>query len=213
MRIFVRRSASTFELKLAPFMSSLEEIGRETAAALFAAIEREEWSLVVEAVHPEAQRAFFDAQCQQAEHTESLQAMSPEALGWSAEQMRQRIPPGPDPFLRAIWSVASAAELRGLGPKVVLEKFLGFHLRAPVDHEGPLRRILGVVPQEPDFLHVVFQGPSGWETRAEWIPVDVLTLRATSAGWRALLNGNLVFDSRGGYTMALGGADPEPAAG
>jgi hypothetical protein len=191
-------------------MSSLEENGRETAAALFAAIEREEWSQVAGTIHPEAMRAFYEAQCQQAEHTESLRAMSPEALGWSAEEMRKYIPPGSDPFLRAIWGVASASELRGLGPRIVLERFLGFHLRASVEQERPLRRILGVVPQGREFLHVVFQGPTGWEPRADWLPVDVLTLRATPEGWRALLNGNLVFDSRGGYTMAFGGADSEP---
>jgi hypothetical protein len=66
-----------------------------------------------------------------------------------------------------------------------------------------------VVPDGEEFLHVVFKGPSGWEPREDWVPVAVLTLRDTASGWRTLLNGNLVYDSRGGFSMGLSGTDRE----
>jgi hypothetical protein len=192
-------------------MSSLEE-GRKAAADLFDAIERQAWPEVAAWVHPDAAAAFYTAQCEHASQTEALQAMAPEALGWSAEDFEQYVPSGPNPFLSAICGVRSAAELRELGPTLVLEGFLKFQLRPTAGQERPARKILGVVPEGDEVLHIVFKGPSGWDPREEWVPVAVLTFRNTTSGWRTLLNGNLVYDSRGGFSMALSDTDPEQTA-
>jgi hypothetical protein len=183
-------------------MSSLEE-GRKAAAALFDSIEREAWSEVAAWVHPDAAAAFFTEQCEQASRTDDLKATAPEALGWSAEEFEQYVGSGPNPFLIAIWGVRSTAELRELGPARVLEAFLKFQLRLTADQERPARKILGVVPEGDEILHIVFKDRSGWDLRKDWVPVAVLTFLNTTSGWRTLLNGNLVYDSQGGFCMAL----------
>lgn len=158
-------------------------------------------------IHPAAAQAFRDQQLEHHQRTELLAKGPPVEWGMTAEEAAQFLPKLPNPFLHTIWRVPDCAAFEVLPIATVVARFLAFRFASGPDGRPgrPAGTVLGAVAESPDMVHVVLRGSRSWRDTADWEPIAALTMKRTSAGWAALLNGELVYGSDGGFSIGLSG--------
>jgi hypothetical protein len=183
--------------------------GRQTALELatvvLAALEDGAWSRVAAHVSPTASAAFRNEQLERARQQEMLREVDWSGVGVPAavaEWFRGRAP-GPS-LLERIYGVKTALEFEQLSPTTVVERFIRTkHARHPEGGASVRRQVVGAVAESDDLVQVVFRRPTWHPAETPESSVDVLTVRRTPEGWRCELNGGLIYNSSGGYSMSF----------
>jgi hypothetical protein len=178
---------------------------RELVAAVLAALEDGAWSTVAAHVSPTAAAAFRDEELQKARHQEALsqsdftEAGLPAPIAEWFQSRRSGLS-----LLERVYAVTTASEFEQLSAPTVVERFLrAKHAPRPQGSGRERRLVVGAIAESDDLAHVVFRRPTWRPRQARESSVDVLTVRRTDEGWRCELNGGLVYDSSGGYSMAF----------
>lgn len=201
-------------------MSDQTSGARHIAGLLLAALDEGRFVDAAALVLPAAAQSFRDQQLENHRRSEWLAKGPPLEWGMTPEQAADYLPKIPNPFLRTIWRVADCAAFEALSPTTVLARFFAFRFAKPTDG-GPGRApgsLLGAVSEGSDLVHVILRGSKSWRDSPDWEPIAALTMKRTSDGWAALLNGELVYGSDGGWSIGLSGegflnTDANPDAG
>jgi hypothetical protein len=128
--------------------------------------------------------------------------------------MAHRRAPGPS-LIERIYGVRSSAEFEELPTPTVVERFLrAKHGRSYTSGPTASYQILGEVIESSEIAHVVFRRPR-WQAPQQQLEssVDVLTLRRLGEEWRCDLNGGLIYDSSGGFSIGFLDELPEGSDG
>lgn len=192
-------------------------------AVAFAAEEEGDVATLAGLVHPEAMAAFKQRQLDhdamfgqlRANTVSPSDSASPEARAMATEFRGPR-----KTLLQGVFKVRDRAEFERLTPEQVLTRWFLLTTRcreAPAGSPDPQRgrEIIGQVPDRDGRVHVVF--------RESWMPdsipglpgrrepqIRVITAQETTAGWRVMLNGGLVYDEGGGWGIGWDDEDEAP---
>jgi hypothetical protein len=202
----------------------------QVATAVFAAEAAGNWRRLLALTHPDALEAFKRQQVQMARMEEETANMDPAALGMTPEQAKQfrDMRDAPSSLLRYVFRVRSAAQLEALPADTLVARFLAIKNRPLVRDGRPVgrtlhRSVLGEVYEDSVTVHVVFRATyphdsvaaaktspdwAGQEAERTW--ADLLTLRKTADGWRAMLNGDILETGSGGYAIGYDSDDLGP---
>ncbi len=192
----------------------LEHPASLVARNLFAAISAEDWMGAASLVDPQASAAFHRSQAKVYSASDGFRshlATHPEDHPGIPAEVKD----ASNLFLRAIWRTPTTSAFVALDPLVSVARFLEFRFKKRPEVTRPAWRVLGVVSQDPDLAHATVVPDPYVERDDGSAYVDVLTLRRTADGWRALLNGGLVYNAGGHLSLSLSSDDmPEgPGAG
>jgi hypothetical protein len=179
----------------------------DVARLVYTLVDGGNWPGAAALLDPEA---MADFQREQVEHARAMARWAearPEGTGGAP-------PVGGDLLLRYIYKVRTPDELAALPPATVTARMLAAkHRRHRSRPRGPptppeplvTRVVVGSVAEGDSLAHVVLR------TRIEGAAVplpspvadaaDVLTLRRTAAGWRAQLNGGLIYGAGGSFAI------------
>jgi hypothetical protein len=187
---------------------------QSTVAAAFAAQDDRDVATLVRLIHPAAMAAFKQRQWDHAVMLDEMRSgigylsdsTSPEARAMGAEaRMPQRT------MLQGVFKVRDRAEFERLTPEQVVTRWFLLTTKRPKLPTGfptqqRRREIIGELPDTDGLVHVLF--------RESWTPdslprilgrqdsqVRVVTAQETTAVWRVMLNGGLVYDESGGWSI------------
>jgi hypothetical protein len=201
-----------------------ESGAQAVVAAAFLAEEEGNVGRLVSLVDPEAMAAFKQRQL---DHDMMFDAFrsnvstlsdsaSPEAQAMAAELRSPR-----KTLLQGVFKVRDRSEFERLTPEQVLTRWFLITTKRPEPPAGfpdqqRRRDIIGEVADRDGIVHVVF--------RESWTPdslpgipgrrepqIRVISVKETSAGWRVMLNGGLVYDEGSGWSIGWGDDDEAPA--
>jgi hypothetical protein len=180
---------------------------------------------LVSLVHPEAMAAFKQRQLDQdamfdqvrSRLTSLSDSSSPEAQAMAGEFRTSR-----KTLLQVVFKVQDRIQFEHLTPEQVLTRWFLTSTQPrepPPGSPGELperrREIIGEVADRDGLVHVVFR--ESWNPDSyPGIPelrepqIRVISARETTAGWRVMLNGGLVYDDDGGW--GIGWTDEDEAS-
>ena len=197
---------------------------RAVVAAVFAAEEVGDVATMVALVHPEAAAAFKQRQLDHdAAFTAMRELIPPDSAGPAAKAIAADLRKPRSTLLQGLFKVRNRAEFEHLSPEEVLTRWFRQTTQRrttpkEIGGDAPTREreIIGEVPDRDGTIHVLF--------RETWTPdsspglpgrrepqVRVISVYQTPAGWRVMLNGGLVYDEGGGWSIGWNDDEGEAA--
>jgi hypothetical protein len=172
--------------------AALAQSPMEVAKNIYDAQQRGDWARVVSFLHPMVLEDFkqhilefakLEAELSPPQHRTSLSSLN----------------------------IDSIDQLAVLSPSLAMERFLRAKHRRPDDSDSPhavrRRNLIGEIRESDSVSHVLTRVVLGPPYPAlpfalkDW--VEVLTLKQSHAGWRAMLNGGLVYGEGGEFSVGF----------
>ncbi len=187
---------------------------RSVVVAVFAAEEMGDVPAMVALVHPQAAAAFKQRQLDHDATFSAMRDLTPlDTAGPAAKAVAAELRKPRNTLLQGLFKVRDRAEFELLSPEEILTRWFRQTTKPrtmPKEIGGDVprraREIIGEVPDRDDTVHVLF--------RETWTPdsfpgvpgrrepqVRVISVRQTAAGWRVMLNGGLVYDEGGAWSI------------